>query len=189
YSSQVANLICARLAEGISLREICRADDMPAQSTVYLWLQEHSDFSEKYVKARQAQAEHMSDELIEIADDGSNDWMERNRGDDTVWVTNGEAINRSRLRVDTRKWLMSKMAPKKYGERVTQEISGPDGGPIEVVRVSDIDQGRAIASLLDDGMSGLKRIESAIRRGETITPEDLVAYERAKQIAEALGSE
>lgn len=61
----------------------------------------------------------MADEIIEIADDGSNDWMER----EGKAAPNGEMVNRSRLRVDTRKWLMSKMAPKKYGDKMSTELT------------------------------------------------------------------
>lgn len=106
---------------------------MPAPSTVFLWLQKHKEFSDQYARALEARTEAMADDILAIADDGTNDWMERKHGDDVAWVTNGEALQRSRLRVDARKWLMSKMAPKKYGDKITQEVSGPEGGPIESV--------------------------------------------------------
>jgi len=72
--------------------------------------------------------EALAEEILEIADDGINDTYETEDGKEKV---NQDVINRSRLRVDTRKWLMSKLAPKKFGERVEQFISGPDGGPIQ----------------------------------------------------------
>ena len=83
----------------------------------------------QYARAKELQAEYLLGESVEIADDGTNDWMERQRQDGSVAVDH-EHIQRSKLRVDTRKWAMSKMAPKKYGERVAMEHSGPDGGPI-----------------------------------------------------------
>lgn len=86
---------------------------------------------DQYARARAVQSEHMAEEILAIADNGQNDWMERNGEDSPGWTLNGEHIQRSRLRVDSRKWLMSKLAPKKYGERVTQEMTGKDGGPIE----------------------------------------------------------
>lgn len=64
----------------------------------------------------------MADEIKEISDDGSNDWMERNDGENVAWVANGEHIQRSRLRVDTRKWHLSKALPKIYGDRHTHEV-------------------------------------------------------------------
>jgi hypothetical protein len=133
YTPEIAAEICSRLAQGNSLRTICEADDMPAASTVFLWLGQQKDFSEQYARAREQQAEALAEEILEIADDAHNDWMERKHGDSVSWVENGEAIQRSKLRVDSRKWLMSKMAPKKYGDKITQENTGPDGGAIKHV--------------------------------------------------------
>jgi hypothetical protein len=108
------------------------------------WLAQHAEFRDQYAGAREAQADYYAEEILEIADDGSNDWMERNG----KVVEDHEAINRSRLRVDTRKWLIARMAPKKYGDRVVAEHVGKDGGPIETANVSDIDAARWIALTL-----------------------------------------
>jgi hypothetical protein len=89
-------------------------------------------------RARELQIEMMEDELLEIADDANNDWMERHDkdGNSIGWTVNGEHIQRSRARIDTRKWIMSKRAPKKYGDRIHQEIEA-QGEPVAfpVVRV------------------------------------------------------
>lgn len=130
YGPEVVGIICSELAQGKSLREICRREDMPALSSVFLWLSKHKEFSEQYTRAREAGVEALAEETLEIADEASNDWMERNDPDNPGYVVNGEHIQRSRLRVDTRKWLLSKIAPKKYGDKVTNEHTGPDGGPI-----------------------------------------------------------
>jgi len=92
---------------------------MPAISTVLLWVVDgkHKEFSEQYELARQAQAEMYADELKEIADDGRNDWMERHYGETTAWVENGEAMGRSRLRLDARKWIAAKLLSKRYGDK------------------------------------------------------------------------
>ena len=105
--------ICRLLMEGKSLREICRADGMPAPSTVCLWLSEDTSFAERYASAREIQMEHLAEEINEIADDGSNDWMATHDPENPGWKANGEHIQRSRLRVDTRKWLMSKLSSHK----------------------------------------------------------------------------
>ena len=86
------------------------------------WAAEKPAFSEQYAKARELLLEHWAEEILEIADDGSNDWMERNAKDNPGWVANGEHIQRSRLRSDNRKWLLSKLAAKKYGEKL--ELGG-----------------------------------------------------------------
>lgn len=126
YTPETAALICQRIADGQSLREICRADDMPDKATVFRWLgdEKRSDFRDQYARAREAQADHFAEEILEISDDGSNDWMLRQQGEDTVEVANHEHISRSKLRVDSRKWLMSKLAPKKYGDKLDLEHSG-----------------------------------------------------------------
>ena len=72
------------------------------------------------------------DQTIQIADDGRNDWMTVQRGGEGVEVPNQEVINRSRLRVDTRKWLASKVIPKIYGDKVHQEVTGADGQPLTI---------------------------------------------------------
>jgi len=133
FTEELADAICERLAAGESLRSTCAGDDMPGETTVYRWLQSDSLFRDKYARARETQAERWAEEVLSIADDGANDWMERNHPDNPGWVANGEHMQRSRLRVDTRKWLMSKLLPKKYGDKVAQEISGPDGAPIQQV--------------------------------------------------------
>lgn len=97
---------------------------------------------DQYARAKEVQSEHMAEEILAIADDGQNDWMERNGAESAGWAVNGEHIQRSRLRVDSRKWLMSKLAPKKYGDRVTQEMTGAGGGPIENKWTVEIVNGR-----------------------------------------------
>lgn len=130
YTPQMGAVICGRLADGESLRSVCRDKSMPASSTVFLWLAAHKDFSEQYAIACVERADAIFEESLEIADDGRNDWMirqseaEKGGGVNTGWVLNGEHVQRSRLRVDTRKWFVSKLNPKKYGEKVNQEHSG-----------------------------------------------------------------
>lgn len=138
YSTEIAEVICQRLSEGESLRQICRNEDMPGKSSVMRWLDEREDFREQYARAHLLQADHFADEILEIADDGSNDWIEREtRSGNTIESADHEHINRSRLRVDARKWLMARMAPKKYGDKVGLEHSGPEGGELQVRWLKD----------------------------------------------------
>lgn len=127
YTEEQGIEICSRIAEGESVRSICRDDDMPNASTIYLWVIDgkHEEFSKQYTRSREAQADNLFEELLEIADDGSNDWMEKEMRDGHIEeVTNHEVIQRSRLRVDTRKWALSKMLPKRFGDRVNLDHSG-----------------------------------------------------------------
>ncbi|MBX5020168.1 MULTISPECIES: terminase small subunit-like protein [Rhizobium] len=123
FTQSLANMICARIADGESLRSICRDETMPGKSTVLAWLadDDKADFRTKYAQAREIQADGFVDEMVEIADDGSNDWMERQFGEETRWVENGEALRRSQLRIATRQWIAEKLKPKKYGSKVELE--------------------------------------------------------------------
>lgn len=126
YNPELAAKICADLAEGYTLREVCKGEDMPAESTVRAWaLEDRDGFSAQYTRAREIGYHSMADELLEISDDGRNDWMARHGEDDSGWQANGEHLQRSRLRVDTRKWMLSKALPKIYGDKVVQE-GNPD---------------------------------------------------------------
>lgn len=144
FTQETADTICKRLAGGESLRAICAEDGLPDKSTVFRWLEANETFRDQYARAREAQADYYAEEIIQISDDGTNDWMERRseaekgKGIDSGWVLNGEHVQRSRLRVDARKWFASKVAPKKYGDKLIQEHSGPDGGSINTVNRVEI---------------------------------------------------
>ena len=159
YTPELAAEVCRRISEGESLRGVCRDESMPCTATVLKWARDIPEFAEQYAKAREALLEHWAEEITEIADDGSNDWMERHEKDNVGYAANGEHINRSRLRVDTRKWLLSKLAAKKYGDRVSAELSGPGGGPIETKQLTNDDLAREVAFLLT----------SAVRQPKTKT--------------------
>ncbi len=143
YTKELGNKICERIMNGESVRSIVKDKKMPSSSTIFRWLldEDKKEFWEHYEKARNVQAELMFEELLEIADDGTNDWMEREYDNgNTNIVLNGEAIGRSRLRVDTRKWYLSKVLPKKFGDRVELEHSGNallQPVKIEIIRPND----------------------------------------------------
>ena len=114
YTTAIADEICTRLANGESLRAICssdRDDFVPHIGTVLRWVSENADFREQYVRAREIQAETLADDIISIADGPKE-------ADDSIKTA------RDRLRVDSRKWVASKLLPKKYGDKVQTEHSG-----------------------------------------------------------------
>lgn len=140
FTHELAAKICERLQDGRTLREICRDEDMPDERTVRGWAaSDREGFYPQYARAREIGYQSMADELLEIADDGKNDWMER-QGEDghSTYVLNGEHVQRSRLRSDTRKWLLSKALPKIYGDRIVNEHGGIDGKPIEIRDVTSL---------------------------------------------------
>lgn len=124
FTAEIADRICDLITEGNSLRAIEDMDGMPSKTTILRWVAKHPEFRDQYARACEARTDAHADEIIAIADDGHNDWMLKNHGENVAWVENGEALRRSQLRIDARKWLMSKMAPKKYGDRITQEQTG-----------------------------------------------------------------
>lgn len=125
YSEQMADTICRRLAEGESLRTICAEEGMPSRGAVFGWLNEYESFRTKYARAREFQAEGYADEMADIADDGSNDWMERVAadGESLGWQVNGEAVARSKIRLEQRRWYAEKLLPKKYGSKQSVEVT------------------------------------------------------------------
>ena len=134
YSDEVGEAICVRLIEGESLREICEDPDLPSQRTVYRWLAVERTFWQLYARAREAQMDRWSDEIEEIADDASNDYNERTGKDGEVErVLDPEAVQRSKLRIDTRKWVMSKLAARRYGDKIDVNVSAT----VEVSALSD----------------------------------------------------
>jgi hypothetical protein len=120
-NSENADLICARVADNHTLREIAGELGCTA-SAITTWAREDDAFATQYARAMDLRVERWAEEILEISDDGTNDWMERQVGDgETITVADHEHIQRSKLRVDSRKWLMAKMMPKKYGDRVSAE--------------------------------------------------------------------
>jgi hypothetical protein len=130
YREEIASEICERLAVGETLLQICRTSAyIPKRSTILGWVLDNREgFSGRYARARELCFEAWADEVCDIADDATNDWMTREGKDgQETFQPNAEHINRSRLRVDSRKWLLSKLKPQKYGERAAVELTGKDG--------------------------------------------------------------
>lgn len=120
YDPAIGAMVCELIANDYRLRQIEKFEGMPSVRTIFYWLSKYPEFNDLYQKAKEDQADFHADEIVSIADEGTNDWMER----EGVMVPNHEHINRSRLRVDTRKWLMTKILPKKYGDKQTHQHEG-----------------------------------------------------------------
>jgi hypothetical protein len=103
---------------------------MPDKATIFNWFRAFPDFLDQYTRAKEESADALADDILEISDDARNDWMEKHGKEDAGWIANGEHVQRSRLRVEARKWIASKLKPKKYGDKI--EHSGPNGGPIVI---------------------------------------------------------
>jgi hypothetical protein len=120
YTPEVAREICDRMIDCNSLRTICQHQAMPDEGTVYRWIARYPEFREVYARARELQAMRWAEEVLAIADDDTLDPHDR------------------RIRVDTRKWLLSKVLPRIYGDKVT--VAGDPNAPIHhLVGVVDLD--------------------------------------------------
>lgn len=124
YNVEIAAKICAQLSEGMTLRKVCMADDMPSRVTVFSWIEKHPEFLNQYIRAREYQVEYWLDETIDISDESSSDLMADEYGN---LKTDHEVVKRSQIRIQARQWSIVKMAPKKYGDKVQQEVTGKDG--------------------------------------------------------------
>jgi hypothetical protein len=134
YSEEIANFIIERLVHGESLVAICKDEEMPNVSTIFRWLDKHKEFCDNYARARLVQAEVMASETIDIADNSTNDYIARNG---KAPAFNKENVERSKLRVDARKWYASKLAPKKYGDRTILQ-GDKDADPVQAEITHDI---------------------------------------------------
>ncbi len=131
YTQELADEMCNQIAMGYSMRKVCEQKKMPAMSTFFKWIREHEEFSKQYARACEERTEAMAEDILDIADDGTNDTkVVTGKGGEEYEVTDNDVIQRSRLRVDTRKWLMSKMKPKKYGDKLDVTSGGEKVVPI-----------------------------------------------------------
>ena len=126
YTQDLADEICEQLAMGISMRTIAGSDKMPAMSTLFKWLREIDEFSEQYAKAKQESADAMAEDVIYIADTPVMGEIRTIRPDGSIEVKQDEMLGHRRLQIDTRKWLMAKMKPKKYGDKIDMTTNGKD---------------------------------------------------------------
>jgi hypothetical protein len=130
YTPELCDLICTQLAAGMSLRTVCEPKSMPSAVSVFAWMRKYPDFLKQYARAKVESADALVEEMLDIADDGRNDWMEvfDKEGECVGYKVNGEHVQRSKLRVDTRKWAASKLSPKKYGDKLDLNHDVKEGG-------------------------------------------------------------
>lgn len=113
YTAETAEMICEKIADGLSLRTICDDQTMPHRVTVLRWLDAHPDFAAKYARAREFQADAMDEKILSVADSCTP-----------------ETAQADRVKIAAYQWRAAKLAPKKYGEKVLQEVTGAEGGPV-----------------------------------------------------------
>jgi hypothetical protein len=131
FTQEIAEEICRRLSDGEPLEKICRDDHMPASRTVSDWKRANEAFSADFACAREAGFDKIAAECLDIADETASDTIQGENGD----RANTEWISRSKLRIETRLKLLAKWDPKRYGDKVTNELTGAGGGPVQIAEI------------------------------------------------------
>lgn len=129
YTPELIERICERLETGEPMAQICRDEGMPSVRTVTRWTDEKPEVSASIARARQIGFDAIALDALHIADDGRNDYVAKlaDDGDEQAMAYNGDHVQRSRLRVDTRLKLLAKWDPKRYGDKTAIEHSGNIG--------------------------------------------------------------
>lgn len=150
YTPELADEICSRIAEGEPLRQICRDEHMPSWRTVYRWIEADEEFASRIARARDLGFDAIAESCFDIADDATNDWMEKydREGSAVGWQINGDHVQRSKLRIETRLKLLAKWSPKKYGDRQEIDLKAK----VEVSEMSEAEIRAELAALVAAGV-------------------------------------
>jgi hypothetical protein len=163
----VGEYVCSQLKTGRSLESICKDDGMPCVSAFLTWIEEDpKGLGEDYAQARKIGYSLLADEIMTIADK-THEWVTIQELDpdgkplldakgaprlrQVLMPLNSDVVAHKRVQIDTRKWMLSKMLPKVYGDKVTQEHTGADGGPIAFAAVD-------LKNLSDDELEAMNRL-------------------------------
>ena len=156
FDQAIADEVCSRIAAGLGLEEICEGAHIPGKDTIYKWLAAERLFNDAYARAREYQMESWADDIVRISDDSTNDYMDRQAADGSVErVVDPENVQRSKLRIDTRKWVMSKLA-RRYADKVDVNVNA--SVKVDVANLSDAElESRTRAALARLGIEAPDR--------------------------------
>lgn len=133
--AEIMSDLCDLLRGGMSLEKACKTvPDAPVVGTVLVWVEKYPELGKEYAEARATGYKLLADEIIAISDESVVDTVYE--GEAVKLVLDATAVARNRLRVDTRKWMLSKMLPKTFGDKTTQEITGAGGGPLQLATLN-----------------------------------------------------
>lgn len=137
YNELTGDKLCGLIAEGRSVRSICREYDWaPCLTTFYRWLRTVPAFAKQYENSKEESADALADDILDIADDELKDYRTVTDQNGSQVVIDKDNIQRARLKVDARKWIASKLKPRKYGDFGRTEMTGANGGPL-LVSIAD----------------------------------------------------
>lgn len=152
-TDEVIQRILDGLSAGTPLTVICDAEDMPGITTVWEWQKGDEALSEAIARAREAGWDRIAMDALAIADGSDRDTIAFERAGQMVEIPDKEWILRTKLRVETRLKLLAKWDPKRYGDKVTQEITGKDGGPVRTSHQIDPATAQAILERTEQAAS------------------------------------
>lgn len=134
YTDKLADEICEMISNtSFGLERISEHFNVD-RSQITRWLQKYPEFRIKYTRAKEEQADYLAEEIMKISDDASKDLISGQFGE----MPNSAAIARAKLQIDTRKWLMSKLKPKSYSDKIDVNVGGQDGNPLVVHTIPQI---------------------------------------------------
>ena len=120
---KIFNYVCSEIEKGKALRNVLKDENMPSTSTFYQWLDNDEVKAKQYARATEVRADIIFDDILTIADENTNDTSINENG---IEVVNNDVIQRSRLRIDARKWVLSKLNPKKFGDKTDITTNGKE---------------------------------------------------------------
>mgnify|MGYP000075275517 CR=1 FL=1 len=135
FSQEIADKVCERIAQGEPLRQICRDEKMPAWRTVYDWLDAEPEFAARIARARELGFDAIAQDALSIADETQEGVETTIKADGSIEEKRGDMLGHRKLRIETRLKLLAKWDPKRYGDKVQTELTGANGGPVQVQEV------------------------------------------------------
>lgn len=169
FTPALFTAICDRISRGESLRSVCRDPEMPHKSTVLRWLHERPELRAQYARARDDLMEYWASDILEIADDGTLDLVPGlNKYGDEVMVPNHANVQRDRLRIDSRKWLLSKLAARTYGDHLAVDVSGEVQHTVDITSLSAREKMRRLALFMLEDRAAGTTIEGTAETVDTV---------------------
>lgn len=161
-STELLDEICLRTSGGESMRSLGRDPELPSCTRIRKELVENPDFAKRYAQAREGMYQHWAEELLEISDDATTDYITKvGRNGHEYEAVDQEHIQRSRLRVDVRKWLLSKLMPKEYGDKVEHEHGGEVAHRVDITGLSEREKMRRFALFMLEDQAAQPAIEGS----------------------------
>lgn len=142
YTQELADRVCELIMDGKSLRKIEAMEFTPSRLTILKWLRENPSFQTQYAHAREEQAEALAEEILDISDEVQLEYVLGDDGQQIPMKLDATAVARNRLRVDSRKWIASKLKPKKYGDSTQIKHADADGNKLSFGGILEALDGR-----------------------------------------------